>query len=124
MFKRLFLLILLNASLIQAQFDIFNPSSIPLSILDNSLHTINAMTQEFMGFGEEEVNIIDSTFDRSAAMEGNEENWRVNSNAATMNCPSALLLSCETPLKYIPALAYDNYDGTWTYCTESCCLRM
>lgn len=35
---------------------------------------------------------------------------------STVECPSALLLSCDPPHKYIPAMAYDNYDGTWTYC--------
>ena len=67
---------------------------------------------ETFSTGVENFEHFIESFDRAAEYDEEEE------QKPTVECPSSLLLSCNPPHRYVPALAYDNYDGTWTYCVK------
>lgn len=73
-------------------------------------NAMNQFSEPFQDMSDDFENFMDN-LGRSASYEA-EQSFH------DIKCPTALLLSCDPPNKIIPALAYDNYDGTWTYCVQ------
>lgn len=116
MLKLIFLLSLTTTFTSSQLIDFITPAAIN-SVRGDVVHVINEVfdtADQFYSFGEDVVDNFMSNFDRSA--ENAEE-------ISSVNCPSALLVSCDPPAKIIPTLAYENRDGSWDYCTEKCCYR-